>query len=223
MKWRLALGTIRAHRASHLASASVMATGTALLAAFASLLETGLATGRDSGFLITLPAILGGWTVAFGVVSTVSLTIEHRERELALLRSIAATPRQIRQSVVLETVVVALPAIALGLLPGVGLGSIVLGQLVDDGLVGPGAVLESGRRPLRTLNPPPRPSPLRVGVQSHLIRFVVLRQAGVYSPVRRRVTRSVTRCESRPQMGRRATRSVTPCESRASERTGEAS
>lgn len=147
MKWRLALGTIRAHRASYLASAAVMATGTALLAAFASLLETGLATGRDSGFLIMLPAILGGWTVAivaFGVVSTVSLTIEHRERELALLRSIAATPRQIRQSVVLETVVVALPAIAVGLLPGVGLGSIVLGQLVDGGLVGPQAVLEAG-------------------------------------------------------------------------------
>ncbi|MEV0390247.1 FtsX-like permease family protein [Nonomuraea sp. NPDC050643] len=148
MRWRLALGTIRAHRASCLASAAVMAAGTALLAAFASLLETGLATGRDSGFLIMLPAILGGWTVAivaFGVVSTVSLTIEHREQELALLRSIAATPRQIRQSVVLETIVVAVPAIAAGLLPGVGLGSVVLGRLVDGGLVGAGTVLQAGR------------------------------------------------------------------------------
>lgn len=147
MRWRLALGTIRAHRASCLASAAVMAAGTALLAAFASLLETGLVTGRDSGFLIMLPAILGGWTVAivaFGVVSTVSLTIEHREQELALLRSIAATPRQIRQSVVLETIVVALPAIAVGLLPGIGLGAIVLGQLVDGGLVDAGAELEAG-------------------------------------------------------------------------------
>jgi putative ABC transport system permease protein len=124
-----------------------MAAGTALLAAFASLLETGLVTGRDSGFLIMLPAILGGWTVAivaFGVVSTVSLTIEHREQELALLRSIAATPRQIRQSVVLETIIVALPAIGAGLLPGVGLGSVVLGRLVDGGLVGAGTELAAG-------------------------------------------------------------------------------
>ncbi|MFI7470313.1 FtsX-like permease family protein [Nonomuraea sp. NPDC049646] len=147
MRWRLALGTIRAHRASHLASAAVMAAGTALLTAFASLLETGLATGRDPGFLVMLPAILGGWTVAivaFGVVSTVSLTIGHRERELALLRSIAATPRQIRQDVVLETVAVAVPAILAGLLPGAGLGAVVLGRLVDGGLVEGGTGLVAG-------------------------------------------------------------------------------
>ncbi|MFF4189684.1 FtsX-like permease family protein [Nonomuraea sp. NPDC001831] len=147
MRWRLALGTIGAHRASYLASAAVMAAGTALLTAFATLLETGLATGRDPGFLVMLPAILGGWTlavVAFGVVSTVSLTIGHRERELALLRSIAATPRQIRQNVVLETLVVAVPAIAAGLLPGAGLGAVVLARLADAGLVGAGVELVAG-------------------------------------------------------------------------------
>ncbi|MFI9597455.1 FtsX-like permease family protein [Nonomuraea sp. NPDC052265] len=147
MRWRLVLGTIGAHRASYLASAAVMAAGTALLMAFASLLETGLATGRDPGFLVTLPAILGGWTlaiVAFGVVSTVSLTIGHRERELALLRSIAATPRQIRQNVVLETLLVAVPAIAAGLLPGAGLGAVVLARLVDGGLVEAGVELTTG-------------------------------------------------------------------------------
>ncbi|MER6512857.1 FtsX-like permease family protein [Nonomuraea sp. NPDC001636] len=147
MRWRLALGTIGAHRASYLASAAVMAAGTALLTAFATLLETGLATGRDPGFLVMLPAILGGWTlavVAFGVVSTVSLTIGHRERELALLRSIAATPRQIRQNVVLETLVVAVPAIAAGLLPGAGLGTVVLARLADAGLVGAGVELVAG-------------------------------------------------------------------------------
>ncbi|WP_214415911.1 FtsX-like permease family protein [Sphaerisporangium fuscum] len=139
MKWKLALLTVRAQKASFLASAAVMAAGTALLTAFATLLETGLRTGREPGFLVMLPAILGGWTVAivaFGVVSTVSLTIQHRERELALLRSIAATPWQVRWAVVRETAMVALPAIAVGLLPGVGLGAVVLGRLVDGGLVG---------------------------------------------------------------------------------------
>ncbi|WP_336205334.1 FtsX-like permease family protein [Nonomuraea sp. LPB2021202275-12-8] len=147
MKWKLAFATVRAHRASYLASAAVMASGTALLTAFASLLETGLATGRDSGFLIMLPAILGGWTVAivaFGVISTVSLTIQHREQELALLRSIAATPRQIRQNIVLETAITAVPAVAAGLLPGVGLGALVLERLVDGGLVDAGTRLAAG-------------------------------------------------------------------------------
>ncbi|MGW2160939.1 FtsX-like permease family protein [Nonomuraea sp. NPDC001699] len=147
MRWRLAFGTIGAHRASYLASAAVLAAGTALLTAFASLLETGLATGRDQGFLVMLPAILGGWTlaiVAFGVVSTVSLTIGHRERELALLRSIAATPRQIRQNVVLETLLVAVPAIAAGLPPGAGLGAVVLARLTDGGLVEAGIGLAAG-------------------------------------------------------------------------------
>lgn len=147
MMWRLPFRTVRAHLGSYLASAAVLAAGTALLTAFASLLETGLETGRSSGFLIMLPAILGGWTVAivaFGVVSTISLTIQHREQELALLRSIAATPRQIRQSVVLETVIVALPAVAVGLLPGVGLGSIVLGRLVDATLVEASVELTAG-------------------------------------------------------------------------------
>ncbi|MFI6790584.1 FtsX-like permease family protein [Nonomuraea sp. NPDC050383] len=147
MMWRLAFLTIRSHRASFLASAAVMAAGTALLTAFATLLETGLRSHDDTGFLVMLPAILGGWTVAivaFGVVSTVSLTIQHRERELALLRSIAATPRQIRQSVVRETVTVAVPAVAAGLAPGAGLGVVVFRRLVDGGLVGARTELSVG-------------------------------------------------------------------------------
>ncbi|WP_371781521.1 FtsX-like permease family protein [Streptosporangium subroseum] len=144
---RLAVRTARAHPGSYVVSALVMTAGTALLTAFASLLETGLSTGRDSGFLIMLPAILGGWTVAivaFGVVSTVSLTVQHRERELALLRLIAATPRQIRRIVMLETLVAAVPGVVAGLLPGVALGAIVLGRLVDAGLVGATVELRAG-------------------------------------------------------------------------------
>ncbi|WP_329089637.1 ABC transporter permease [Streptosporangium sp. NBC_01469] len=147
MMWKLAFLTVRAHLGSHFASAAVMTAGTALLTAFAGLLETGLETGHSAGFLVMLPAILGGWTVAivaFGVVSTVSLTIQHREQELALLRSIAATPRQIRQSVVLETVIVALPAVAAGLLPGIALGTVILGRLVDGGLVSAPTELNAG-------------------------------------------------------------------------------
>lgn len=140
---------IRAHRGSHLASAIVALTGTALLTAFACLLQTGLSrTGHGATTLVMLPAILGGWTLAivtFGVVSTVALTIQHREREIALLRSIAATPGQIRRGVLVETVVVAFPAIVVGLLPGVALGRFVLGRLVATGMVeGPVALVAGG-------------------------------------------------------------------------------
>ncbi|MEV0345145.1 FtsX-like permease family protein [Nonomuraea sp. NPDC050680] len=147
MMWGLAFRTVRAHLGSYLVSAIVMMAGTALLTAFASLLETGLETGGGSEFLIMLPAILGGWTVAivaFGVVSTVSLTIQHRERELALLRLIAATPRQVRWNVMLETLIAAVPAVVAGLLPGVALGAVVLGRLVDAGLVGTPTELRAG-------------------------------------------------------------------------------
>ncbi|GLY92264.1 FtsX-like permease family protein [Actinoallomurus iriomotensis] len=148
MRGRLVLGTIRANLGSYLASAVVMTAGTALLTGFASLLETGLTTAaRSDDILVMLPAILGGWTVAivvFGVISTVALTVQHREREIALLRSIAATPRQIRQNIVLETTVTAVPAVAAGVLPGIGIGAFILQRLIDAGLVHTPVQLHAG-------------------------------------------------------------------------------
>jgi putative ABC transport system permease protein len=101
-----------------------MFAGTALLTAFAAFAETGLSdhSGRSKA-LTVLAAIMGGWTlviVAFGVVSTVSLVVRQRERELALLRSVGTTPGQVRRMVLAETVVVAVPAVVLGILPGSG-------------------------------------------------------------------------------------------------------
>ncbi|TCO62304.1 ABC transporter permease [Actinocrispum wychmicini] len=139
---RLALRTVRGRTTSYIASAGAMFAGTALLTAFAALAETGLADRLEA--LTMLAFIMGGWTVvivAFGVVSTVSLVVQQRERELALLRTIGTTPGQVRRMVVLETVAVAIPAVLLGILPGIGLGSFVhdriagLGVIVGDDLV----------------------------------------------------------------------------------------
>ena len=139
---RLALRSVRARSGTHLASALVLVAGTALLTAFAALLETGLAThdgNRD--VLVLLPVILGGWAVAivvFGIVSTVSLAVQTRERETALLRSIAASPRQVTAMVMVESLIVAVPVVLAGLLPGVGLGWFLLGRLGAAGaVVGP--------------------------------------------------------------------------------------
>ncbi|MFC7428755.1 FtsX-like permease family protein [Nocardia tengchongensis] len=113
--------------------------GTALLTAFAALVETGITTPEGRGeSLAILAAIMGGWTVvvvAFGIASTVTLVIQQRTQELALIRLIGAVPRQVRAMVVVETSAVALPAVVAGLLPGIGLGVFLLDRMVGVGVV----------------------------------------------------------------------------------------
>ncbi|MEV4756798.1 FtsX-like permease family protein [Micromonospora sp. NPDC049559] len=152
MTWRLALRTVRGRLASYAASAGAMIAGTALLTAFAALAETGLADPSGAAeTLAILAAIMGGWTtviVAYGVVATVSLVIGQRERELALLRAIGTTPAQTRRMVLVETVAVALPAVAVGVVPGIGLGSFLLGRMVELDVVAAGTPLVTTARTL---------------------------------------------------------------------------
>ncbi|MFB8008439.1 FtsX-like permease family protein [Nocardia sp. NPDC056000] len=139
MMGRLALSAVRAHPSAYLAAAGVIGVGTALLTSFAALAETGLAAPANQGESMTmLAAIMGGWSVAivvFGIASTVTLVVRQRGRELALLRTIGTTPRQVRRMVLLETGIVALPALAVGVLPGIGLGAFLLTRMVDAGVV----------------------------------------------------------------------------------------
>ncbi|WP_327150977.1 FtsX-like permease family protein [Nocardia sp. NBC_01329] len=137
--WRFALSTVRARAAAYIASACVISAGTALLTAFAALVETGIAVpdgGGDS--LGILAAIMGGWTVVvvvFGIASTITLVVQQRNRELALIRLIGAVPEQVRTMVLVETSAVALPAVVLGLVPGIGLGAFLLDRMVAVGVV----------------------------------------------------------------------------------------
>lgn len=139
MMWRLAADMIRARPAAYLASALVIAMGTMLLTAFAALAETGITeTATDAEALTTLAAIMGGWAVVivvFGIASTVTLMVEQRRREMALARAIGATPRQVQQLVLMETLAVAVPSVAAGVVPGLGLGSFLLGRMIDVGVV----------------------------------------------------------------------------------------
>ncbi|MEV4127309.1 ABC transporter permease [Nocardia sp. NPDC049707] len=139
MMWRFALRTVRARTSAYLASAAVIAAGTALLIAFAALLDSGRAIPDGGGeSLSILAGIMGGWTlvvVIFGIAATVSLVIEQRTRELALIRSIGAIPRQMRAMVLMETSAVALPATLAGALPGIGLGAFLLDRMVAFGVV----------------------------------------------------------------------------------------
>ncbi len=83
-------------------------------------------------------------TAVFVVLGTVSLAVGQRRREIALLRAIGATPRQVRRTVATEALLVAPLASALGIVPGVLLARWWFAQLVDRGAVTEGVVLSAG-------------------------------------------------------------------------------
>jgi putative ABC transport system permease protein len=87
-------------------------------------------------------------TAVFVVMGTVALAIGQRGREIALLRAVGATPRQIRRTVATEALLVAPLAGAAGILPGVALARWWLRQLVDRNAVPRGLTLSTGWIPM---------------------------------------------------------------------------
>src|SRR3954452_10340368 len=71
----------------------------------------------------------------FVVVSTMGLSIQQREREIALLRAVAATPGQIRRLLGWEAAIVGLVGSAAGVWPGMLLGERLGHALVRHGIV----------------------------------------------------------------------------------------
>ncbi|HEX9338996.1 MAG TPA: ABC transporter permease, partial [Pseudonocardiaceae bacterium] len=93
---------------------------------------------RGGTDLIPLSAVFGGLatTVAIFVVgSTLALLVRQRQREMALLRAIGATPRQLRRMIVAEALAVSVVATALAIRPGQWFGRWLFGQLGDSGIV----------------------------------------------------------------------------------------
>nr|WSX79410.1 FtsX-like permease family protein [Streptomyces sp. NBC_00899] len=87
-------------------------------------------------------------TAVFVVMGTVALAVGQRRREIALLRAIGATPRQIRRTVATEALLVAPLAGLAGILPGLALARWWLGQLVDRDAVPHGVTLAVGWIPM---------------------------------------------------------------------------
>ncbi|MBO4163583.1 MULTISPECIES: FtsX-like permease family protein [Micromonospora] len=90
--------------------------------------------------LIPLSGVFAGMTVfvaIFVVASTLGLSVQQRQKEIALLRSIGATPRQIRTMVRREALVVAVGAAILGCAPGVFLGPLLYHIVSDAGVISP--------------------------------------------------------------------------------------
>lgn len=80
----------------------------------------------------------------FGVSSMLGLSISQRQKELALLRAIGSTPRQVRRLVLRETLVLALIATAAALVPGQFLGKLVFDLLADLGIATAGVAFHQG-------------------------------------------------------------------------------
>jgi len=109
-------------------------------------------TGEDRG-LAEFPhahsRTIGLWIVAFvfglmvlvvavlGVASPLSLAVQQRHRELALLRAVGATPRQVRRMILVEAVLLSLVATALATLPSSYLGRWIFDRLVTGDVAAP--------------------------------------------------------------------------------------
>lgn len=87
-------------------------------------------------------------TAVFVIMGTVALSVGQRSREIALLRAIGATPRQIRRMIATESVLVAPLAGAAGLLPGVAVARWWFDQLVAKGAIPHGVRLSTGWIPM---------------------------------------------------------------------------
>ncbi|MFJ6137254.1 ABC transporter permease [Kitasatospora sp. NPDC092286] len=95
-----------------------------------------VATARGS--LRELAGALGGIVILITMVvvgSTLALGVHQRRRELALLRVVGATPKQIHKMISGETLVVSLVASVLGCIPGAAAAEVLRGALSVIGVV----------------------------------------------------------------------------------------
>ncbi|MFI8933662.1 FtsX-like permease family protein [Streptomyces sp. NPDC053474] len=88
--------------------------------------------------LVSMGGAMGGTSLLVAVlvvVGTFALSIQQRYRELALLRAIAASPKQLRKLLGREALLVGAAAGALGSLAGIPLGGLLYGKFIDEGVV----------------------------------------------------------------------------------------
>ena len=100
---------------------------------------------RTRTTLIPVTAAFGGlamFIAIFVVAGTLGLSIQQREREIALLRAVAATPGQIRRMIAWEATIVALVGSAAGIWPGIVLGRALAHGLVRHGIAPPNFTLD---------------------------------------------------------------------------------
>jgi putative ABC transport system permease protein len=101
--------------------------------------------------LIAVTASFGGlalFIAIFVVMSTMGLSIQQREREIALLRAVAGTPGQIRRMISWEAAIVGLVGSAAGIWPGAVLGRALADGLVRHDIAPPNLTVSAGWLPI---------------------------------------------------------------------------
>lgn len=137
----LALRSLRKRASAFTASFLAMLLGATMIMAFASMLDTSDgsgATGEAAETLSTMATVVGGWgllLVVFAVASTLTLSVRQRAAEMALLKSVGATPAQLGRMIVGEAAGLAAAAALLAVLPAIAAGRALLGLLHDTGQV----------------------------------------------------------------------------------------
>lgn len=113
--------------------------------------ERGRAELRGTvGSGVTVMALAGVFTAfallvsVFGVASMLALSITQRQRDMALLRAIGATPGQLRQLILRETLLLSVVATVVAIVPGQLLGRFVYGLLTDRGIAAEGLTFHQG-------------------------------------------------------------------------------
>ncbi|UBU12492.1 FtsX-like permease family protein [Nonomuraea gerenzanensis] len=215
---KLALRSFAHHRAAAIATGLVALVGTILVTGMMSLLGTGLAASTaaaDRAFLVQFPLIMGGWTVAivlFAMVSTVGVALGGRAGEIAGLRLIGATPRQVQGMLVVETTAITAVTALPGLAGGYLLGWVISRSMHAAGLTGAASVFAPGAAlPLLGV--------LVVLAASVLAAWIGSRSLARRSPVADAAPPSRSRTGRRPGLGRRVAATLMICAGLASSAT----
>jgi putative ABC transport system permease protein len=109
------------------------------------------AAQASGGLLIPLAGSIGGLTISvsvFVIASTLMLSVRQRQRELALLRAIGTTPRQLRRMVLGESLVVGLLATGAAVAVGPVFGGWLFDRFTSRGFISPQVQYHQGWVPM---------------------------------------------------------------------------
>ncbi|MER5563482.1 ABC transporter permease [Streptomyces sp. NPDC002506] len=150
----VAVATLRKRWSGFIGSFVALTLGVALIAAAGLLVSTSAGLENDDPSapslkkLLVFMAGMSGFVSVFVVASTFAFAVAGRRREIALLRAVGATSRQIRSLVLGEAVVVSLAASVCGALLGLGVAPLFARWLVARGAAPEGFSVAPGAGPL---------------------------------------------------------------------------
>lgn len=141
--WTVAARSITHRVRSMIATALAILGTTLVIGCFAGLAATGLSDGvpdESRELLLIMGLVMGAWGAILGLfalTSTFSLAVRRRGEEVHRLRSIGATPAQVRGLIRREAFMVGLGAALVGGMLAGPLGRAVLRLMRDGGIIAP--------------------------------------------------------------------------------------